>query len=73
MSKFVHSAEHIRRFCLNFPEASEVTQFGHPFFKWRAKPLSVLSGEAEEVFSVKVEKEVQPIFLLTLVSQKLHM
>lgn len=63
MSKFVHSAERIRRFCLSFPEAAEVTQFGHPFFKWRAKPFTVLSGDAEEVFSIKVEKEVQPIFL----------
>ncbi len=63
MSKLLPAGECIRRFCLGFPEAAEVTQFGHPFFKWRGMPFTVLSGDADEVLSIKVEKNVQPIFL----------
>ena len=63
MSKLLPPSERIRRFCLSFPEAEEVTQFGHPFFKWRGKPFTILSGELDGVVSIKVEKEVQPIFL----------
>lgn len=63
MSKFVPAAERIRYFCLGFPDAADLTQFGHPFFKWQGKPFTVLSGEVDEVLSIKVEKDVQPIFL----------
>ena len=63
MSKSIAPGARIRRFCLSFPEAAVVIQFGHPFFKWRTKPFAILSGETEDQLSIKVEKEVQPIFL----------
>ncbi len=63
MSKSVVPAERVRRFCLAFPDSAEVIQFGHPFFKWRGKPFTVLSDHENDLLSIKVEKEVQPIFL----------
>ncbi|WP_051670015.1 MmcQ/YjbR family DNA-binding protein [Bryobacter aggregatus] len=63
MSKRLTPQARIRSYCLSFPEAIEVEQFGHPFFKWRGKPFTILSGTQSEQLSIKVEKELQPIFL----------
>ena len=63
MSKSIAPAERVRRFCLAFQDAAEVIQFGHPFFKWRGKPFTILSGHDDGLLSIKVEKEVQLIFL----------
>ncbi len=38
-------------------------QFGHPFFKWRDKPFAIFSDEGGEKLSIKLEKQIQPIFL----------
>ena len=63
MSKSTHFQQRIRDFCLALPEAMVVIQFGHPFYKWRAKPFAIYSDEVGEKLSIKLEKQVQPIFL----------
>lgn len=63
MSKPTRFQPRIRDFCLALPEAIVVLQFGHPFYKWRAKPFAIYSDEVGETLSIKVEKQVQPIFL----------
>ncbi|MFN7542047.1 MAG: MmcQ/YjbR family DNA-binding protein, partial [Acidobacteriota bacterium] len=53
----------IRTFCLGLPGATEVLQFGHPFFKVRDKPFAIYSHQAGQELSIKVEKQSQPVFL----------
>ncbi len=63
MSKPTPFRQRIREFCLAFPEAIAIVQFGHPFYKWKDKPFAIYSDEDGEKLSIKLEKQVQPIFL----------
>ena len=63
MSKPANFQRRIYDFCLSFPGTIVVLQFGHPFFKWKDKPFAIYSDEAGEKLSIKVEKQVQPLFL----------
>ena len=63
MSKPPQFQRRIRDFCLALPEATVVVQFGHPFYKWKDKPFAIYSDEDGEKLSIKLEKQVQPIFL----------
>jgi predicted DNA-binding protein (MmcQ/YjbR family) len=52
--------ERLRKLCLALPEATETTNFGHPFFRFKNKPFCVFHTEA---IAVKVLKTEQSIFL----------
>jgi predicted DNA-binding protein (MmcQ/YjbR family) len=56
--------ERLRKICLALPEATETTNFGHPFFRFRKKPFCVFHGNAEEpAIAFKVLKSEAGIFL----------
>lgn len=57
------NSQRIQQFCLSFPESTVAIQFGHPFYKWRAKPFCVFSDDEGDRLSIKVEMESQPVFL----------
>lgn len=53
-------AERVRRTCLAYPEAHEVEQFGHPWFKAGRRPFCVLGldgGVVEVAFAVSREDQ----------------
>ena len=50
----------LRKICLALPDATETTNFGHPFFRVKNKPFCVFHAEA---IAVKVLKTEQSIFL----------
>lgn len=70
MSKSTQFERQIRDFCLALPEATVVVQFGHPFYKWKDKPFAIYSDEDGEKLSIKLEKQIQPIFLEDLRFEK---
>jgi predicted DNA-binding protein (MmcQ/YjbR family) len=56
--------ERLRKICLAFPDATETTNFGHPFFRIRTKPFCVFHGTPEEpAIAFKVMKTEAGIFL----------
>lgn len=63
MSNRLNPLPRIRAFCLAFPGATEVPQFGHPFFKIAGKPFAIYSDNQGHELSIKVEKESQSVFL----------
>ena len=56
--------ERLRKICLALPGASETTNFGHPFFRFKKKPFCVFHGKEDEpAIAFKVLKSVAGIFL----------
>jgi len=56
--------ERLRKICLALPEATETTNFGHPFFRIQTKPFCVFHGTVEEsAIAFKVLKTETGIFL----------
>lgn len=56
--------ERLRKICLALPGASETTNFGHPFFRFKKKPFCVFHGsEDEPSIAFKVLKNEMGIFL----------
>ncbi len=54
----------LRKICLGLPEATETTNFGHPFFRVKKKPFCVFHGTEEvPAIAFKVLKSEQAIFL----------
>lgn len=52
--------ERLRKICLALPEATETTNFGHPFFRVKKKPFCVFHDGS---IAFKVLKNEQSIFL----------
>jgi predicted DNA-binding protein (MmcQ/YjbR family) len=56
--------ERLRKICLALPDATETTNFGHPFFRIKTKPFCVFHGTQEEpAIAFKVLKTEAGIFL----------
>ena len=56
--------ERLRKICRDLVEATETVTFGHPTFQVNGKTFSVLEEyKSESGICVKVEKELQAIFL----------
>ena len=54
----------LRKICLALPDATETTNFGHPFFRFKNKPFCVYHGtEDDPAIAFKVLKSEQDIFL----------
>lgn len=56
--------DRLRKICLALPGATETTNFGHPFFRFKKKPFCVFHGrEDEPAIAIKVLKSEQHMFL----------
>ena len=54
----------LRKICLALPDATETSNFGHPFFRVKNKPFCVFHGTVDEpAIAFKVLKTEQTIFL----------
>ena len=54
----------LRKICSQLPDVEETVTFGHPTFKVAGKTFAVFEEYKSELgLALKVEKELQPIFL----------